>query len=61
MVFEAPLARYVNNEGREVQIVAVSWGPWNGPAGRWDQGGIWLSFWSATPPRYCPARRSPAG
>jgi hypothetical protein len=35
MVFEAPLATYVNNEGREVQIVAVSWGPWNGPRGRW--------------------------
>lgn len=26
MVFEAPLAGYVNDEGREVQIVAVSWG-----------------------------------
>src|SRR6266851_9041464 len=44
MVFEAPLATYVNDEGREVQIVAVSWGPWDGPGGRWDQGGIWLSF-----------------
>jgi hypothetical protein len=50
MVFEAPLASYVNNEGREVQIVAVSWGPWNGPGGRWDQGGIWLSFFSHPAP-----------
>jgi hypothetical protein len=55
MVFEAPLATYVNNEGREVQIVAVSWGPWNGPGGRWgssrwDQGGIWLSFFSHPAP-----------
>ena len=32
MVFEAPLAAYVNSEGREVQIAAVSWGPWDGPA-----------------------------
>jgi hypothetical protein len=50
MVFEAPLATYVNNEGREVQIVAVSWGPWNGPHGRWDHGGIWLSFFSHPAP-----------
>ena len=55
MVFEAPLATYVNNEGREVQIVAVSWGPWDGPGGRWgsgqwDQGGIWLSFFSHPAP-----------
>jgi hypothetical protein len=55
MVFEAPLAGYVNDEGREVQIVAVSWGPWGGPGGRWgsgqrDQGGIWLSFFSHPAP-----------
>ncbi|HUZ52974.1 MAG TPA: hypothetical protein VMU94_10660 [Streptosporangiaceae bacterium] len=55
MVFEAPLATYVNDEGREVQIVAVSWGPWGGPGGRWgsgwwDQGGIWLSFFSHPAP-----------
>jgi hypothetical protein len=60
MVFEAPLATYANNEGREVQIVAVSWGPWGGPGGRldngrwgsgwWDQGGIWLSFFSHPAP-----------
>ncbi len=36
MVFEAPLATYVNGEGREVQIAAVSWGLWDGPAGQWD-------------------------
>jgi hypothetical protein len=55
MVFEAPLAGYLNTEGREVQIVAVSWGPWGGPGGRWDrglpdQGGIWLSFFSHPAP-----------
>src|ERR1035441_1144381 len=37
MVFEAPLATYVNNEGREVQIVAVSWSLWGGPGGRRDK------------------------
>jgi hypothetical protein len=50
MVFEAPLARYLNSEGREVEIVAVSWGPWDGPAGLWDQGGTWLTFWSHPAP-----------
>ena len=50
MVFEAPLATYVNGEGRDVQIVAISWGPWGGPCGRWDQGGIWLSFFSHPAP-----------
>jgi len=33
-----------------VQIVAASWGPWNGPGGRWDQDGIWLSFFSHPAP-----------
>jgi hypothetical protein len=51
MVFEAPLADYLDFDGREVQVVAVSWGPWGGPCGRRDsgqrdQGGIWLSFFS---------------
>jgi hypothetical protein len=50
MIFEAPLATYLNDEGREVQIVAASWGPWNGPGGRWDQDGIWLSFFSHPAP-----------
>ena len=50
MVFEAPLATYVNGEGREVQIAAVSWGPWDGPAGQWDHGGIWLTFYSHPAP-----------
>jgi hypothetical protein len=29
-----------------VQIVAVSWGPWDGPGGVWDHGGIWITFYS---------------
>jgi hypothetical protein len=50
MIFEAPLASYVNAAGRDVQIVAVSWGPWEGPARAWDQAGIWLSFFSHPAP-----------
>lgn len=46
MVFEAPLASYVNQDGRQVQIVAVSWGLWDGPGGGWDHGGIWITFYS---------------
>jgi hypothetical protein len=51
MVFEAPLADYLDFDGRQVQVVAVSWGPWAGPSGRPDSGqrdqdGIWLSFFS---------------
>lgn len=52
MVFEAPLATYVNSEDREVQIAAVSWGPWDGPASRWDHGGIWLTFFSHPAPLF---------
>ena len=52
MVFEAPLATYLNSEGREVQIAAVSWGPWDGPASQWDHGGIWLSFFSHPAPLF---------
>ena len=58
MVFEAPLATYVNSEDREVQIAAVSWGPWDGPASQWDHGGIWLTFFSHPAPLF-PWRRSP--
>jgi hypothetical protein len=28
----------------------VSWGPWDGPAGAWQHGGIWLTFWSHPAP-----------
>ena len=52
MVFETPLAAYVNSEGREVQIAAVSWGPWDGPASQWDHGGIWLTFYSHPAPLF---------
>lgn len=44
MVCEAPLAIYVNSEGREVEIAAVSWRPRGGPAGQQDHRGIWLTF-----------------
>jgi len=50
MVFEAPLATYVNDEGREVQIVAVSWGPWDTPAGGTGEDGLHLSFYSHPAP-----------
>jgi hypothetical protein len=50
MLFEAPLASYVNDGGRDVQIVAVSWGPWDGPGQAWQQGGIWLTFYSHPAP-----------
>jgi hypothetical protein len=56
--FETPLATYVNGEGRELEIAAVSWGPWDGPAGQWDHGGIWLTFFSHPTPLF-PGRRSP--
>lgn len=46
MVFETPLASYVNPADRRVQIVAVSWGPWDGPGGAWEHGGIWITFYS---------------
>jgi hypothetical protein len=46
MIFETPLATYRNDSGREVKIVTASWGPWNGPAGIWDDGELWLSFYS---------------
>jgi hypothetical protein len=31
MAFGAPLARYVNDDGRDVEIVAASWGPLGRP------------------------------
>ena len=34
MIFEAPLAAYINGEGRQVQIVAVTWGLWEAPPRR---------------------------
>jgi len=35
MLFEEPMGRYLNFEGRDVEIVAASWGPWDGPGGSW--------------------------
>jgi hypothetical protein len=53
MAFEALLARYMNDDGRDVEIVAVSWGPWDGPAGQWEHGGILADL--LEPPRPGPA------
>jgi hypothetical protein len=50
MVFEAPLASYRNDLGRQVEIVAASWGPWQGPAGAWADGGLYLTFYSHPAP-----------
>jgi hypothetical protein len=50
MVFESPLATNINDEAREVQIVAVSWGPWDNPARRAGEDGLHLSFYSHPAP-----------
>jgi hypothetical protein len=50
MFFEAPLATYHNDEGRNVEIVAASWGPWSGLSGGWTKGGLWLTFYSHPAP-----------
>lgn len=63
MFFEAPLGTYRNSEGREVEIVAASWGPWAGLGGTWPDNGVWLTFYShpapALPP--CAFSASPRG
>ncbi|MEU1813411.1 hypothetical protein [Micromonospora aurantiaca (nom. illeg.)] len=46
MIFGEPLTTYRMVNGRDVDIVAVSWGPWAGPTGEWPDGGVWLSFYS---------------
>jgi hypothetical protein len=46
MLFTEPLAEYVRDDGKTVRIVVVSWGdtrPIENP-----NGGLWLTFWSAT-------------
>jgi hypothetical protein len=50
MLFQDPIGRYQNSEGREVEIVAATWGPWNGPGGVWTSGGVALSFYSHPAP-----------
>jgi hypothetical protein len=50
MLFEEPMGSYQNSEGREVEIVAASWGPWDGPGGMWRAGGVALSFYSHPAP-----------
>jgi hypothetical protein len=50
MVFEAPLAIYVNEEGREVEIVAVSWGPSDDPDWAGADGGVQFTFYSHPAP-----------
>jgi hypothetical protein len=50
MVFEQPLGSYTNDEAREVEIVAASWGPRKGPGRSWANGGVALSFYSHPAP-----------
>lgn len=50
IVFESPLAVYRNDLGRDVQIVAATWGPWKGPGNWRREGGLWLSFYSHPAP-----------
>lgn len=58
MVFAEPLASYVNSEGRTVEIVAASWGPWSGPDRVWEPGGgTWITFLSHPAP-FLPANAS---
>ena len=61
MVFEAPIAVYRNDEGRGVEIVAASWGPWSGPEDAWRGGGLWLTFYSHPAPVLPPGAFSTAG
>lgn len=50
MVFEQPLGSYTNDEAREVEIVAASWGPRKGPGRSWANDGVALSFYSHPAP-----------
>lgn len=48
MVFEDPIGLLWSDEGTPVEIVAVSWGPWEGPESwLWPNGGIWMTFYSS--------------
>ncbi|UUV29898.1 hypothetical protein NQK81_34825 [Amycolatopsis roodepoortensis] len=46
MLFAEPLATYAREDGKEVAIVAVSWGETTLISH--PDGGLWLTFWSAT-------------
>ncbi|WP_285480213.1 hypothetical protein [Amycolatopsis sp. NBRC 101858] len=46
MLFAEPMAEYVRDDGKRVDIVAVSWG--GTELIRSDTGGLWITFWSAT-------------
>jgi hypothetical protein len=61
MLFEKPVGSYTNREGRHVEIVAASWGPWDGPDSSWQQGGIWLTFYSHPAPVLPPGAYLPGG
>ena len=47
-----PLATYRNSSGREVQIVAVSWGPWHDPLDHPAADGLQLTFYSHPTPLF---------
>ena len=50
MTFESPLATYLNQEGCRVQIVAVSWSPWDNPTAPGWTDALWMTFWSHPAP-----------
>jgi hypothetical protein len=63
MVFGEPLGMYSSQVlGYPVEIAAVSWGPWEGPADRgndWNEGGVWMTFWAPQPHmRYISCRQT---
>jgi len=63
MVFGQPLGMYSSRAlGHRVEIAAVSWGPWDGPAtaaNDWNDGGVWMTFWAPQPHmRYISCRQT---
>ncbi len=46
MLFAEPLAEYVREDGKRIDIVAVSWGGTELLTS--DTGGLWVTFWSVT-------------
>ncbi len=46
MLFAEPMAEYVREDGKRIDIVAVSWGGTELLSS--DTGGLWVTFWSVT-------------
>ncbi|MFB9686593.1 hypothetical protein [Amycolatopsis plumensis] len=53
MLFAEPLADYVREDGKRIDVVAVSWG--GTELFTSDTGGLWVTFWSATD--FAPVKR----